>query len=286
LDKLESAKNGMHRLAELFATPNTSKTNNTSSNVTTQKKNDPQPFLLPPPPPPVNSYLHGGVVRLRRNLLDVYLSRLKHSQFKQQHYYSHLQSHCTKSDVTCQTAHAKAATSSTTSNTNSSNDSVGSTIRGRTIQVEELLVFLYEWTASEDKVDEYLRQYSVPTVFVTYENLYYPWEQQQQQQQRQPQQGPPKESSSSSSSSPLGTTAATAGLSEEEGRGTKWAAEWNKIFQFLQWQPPVNLTFDMIQNATPLAATTTSRRHRDEIANYDEIFQALQGTPFETLLRD
>jgi hypothetical protein len=260
----------MHRLAELFATPNT---NNTNSNVTTQDKTD----GLPPPPPPVNSHLQGGVIRLRRNLLDVFLSRLKHSQFKQQHYYSHLPSHCTKSDVTCQTAHAKATTSSSTSNTNSSNDSGGSsTIRGRTIQADDLMDFLYEWTASEDKVDEYLRQYSVPTVFVT-------WEQQQGQ-------GPSKESSSSSSSSsPMGTTAATAGLSEEEqdeGRGIKRAAEWNKIFQFLQWQPPFNLTFDMIQNATPLAATTTSRRHRDEIANYDEIYQALHGTPFETLLRD
>ena len=44
-------------------------------------------------------------------------------------------------------------------------------------------------------------------------------------------------------------------------------SEWNKIFQFLNWNPPTTLTFDDVMNASDLASTTASRHHSDIIEN-------------------
>ena len=93
---------------------------------------------------------HIKVVRLRRNLLDNYISDRKHERAK-------IFSHCkvgSKGYKACVEKHKKIGTN-------------------LTLSVKDLVEFLETVTHQEDKVDELLVNMSVPHVQVTYEKLYH-----------------------------------------------------------------------------------------------------------------
>jgi len=61
------------------------------------------------------------------------------------------------------------------------------------------------------------------------------------------------------------------------------ADEWMKIFNFLKRGPAQNLTMEMVREKFSMASTT-SRKHKDTISNYDEVKHTFQGTKFYYLL--
>jgi len=87
------------------------------------------------------------VVRLRRNLLDNFISDRKHELAK-------IYSHCGANDERCIEAHKKAGTN-------------------LTLSVPDLLSFLESETNQEDTVDKFLVNTSVPHMQVSYEKLYH-----------------------------------------------------------------------------------------------------------------
>ena len=64
---------------------------------------------------------------------------------------------------------------------------------------------------------------------------------------------------------------------------SKEANEWLRIFKFLGRGPQENLTIEEVQNNFDLAPTTTSH-HKDLIANFDEVWNALNGTDLAYLV--
>lgn len=58
---------------------------------------------------------------------------------------------------------------------------------------------------------------------------------------------------------------------------TNTAAEWMKIFQFLKRGPAANLTIDMVRETFSMVSTS-SRKHKEMISNYDEVKETLSGT--------
>jgi hypothetical protein len=64
---------------------------------------------------------------------------------------------------------------------------------------------------------------------------------------------------------------------------SKGANEWLRIFKFLGRGPQENLTIEEVQNNFDLAPTTTSR-HKDMIANFDEVWNTLKGTDLAYLV--
>lgn len=87
------------------------------------------------------------IVRLRRNLLDNFISDRKHENAK-------LLSHCRAGHQRCIKKHKKAGTN-------------------LTLSVTDLLAFLESETNQEDTVDKFLVNMSVPHVQVSYEKLYH-----------------------------------------------------------------------------------------------------------------
>jgi hypothetical protein len=85
------------------------------------------------------------VVRLRRNLLDVTISRYKHKQFLGD-------AHCSKDDIDCISQHLD---------------------RKVLIPAKDLLEVLQKSADEEDEVDRLLSELSVPHIQVTYEKLYH-----------------------------------------------------------------------------------------------------------------
>jgi len=59
--------------------------------------------------------------------------------------------------------------------------------------------------------------------------------------------------------------------------------EWKRIFRFLERGPTSNLTIQQVHEAFSMERTS-SKSHKDIIANYDEVKQVLTGTEFEQLL--
>jgi len=90
------------------------------------------------------------VVRSRRNLLDVIISKYKHSIYDGQV----AAAHCLKGDEKCITKGIKAST-------------------GLELPIDNLLETLREYQTLEDKVDKMLKDMKIPHVQVTYEKLYY-----------------------------------------------------------------------------------------------------------------
>lgn len=88
------------------------------------------------------------IVRLRRNLLDVYLSIQKHRQM------AHVKGHCQKGDEACARLHQKAGTN-------------------MTISVNDALHYLETMTKQEEEVDALLDNMKIPHVHVSYEALYH-----------------------------------------------------------------------------------------------------------------
>lgn len=86
------------------------------------------------------------VVRLRRNLLDVYLSGLKHKRG--------VKAHCSAGDEDCSREHRQAGTN-------------------MTVPIDDALAFLETMTQQEDDVDSLLDNTKVPHVHVTYDKLYH-----------------------------------------------------------------------------------------------------------------
>ena len=169
MEQLDTPKQGLQRLSELFSTAQSSSTTTTGTATTANSSVDND---HPHHPSFVNMIQGGGVIRLRRNLLDVYLSRTKHEHVRNNNHYNDLPSHCHKDDQVCLNKHVKATTTtSTTANSTSTNNNTSGGIH---VNVDDLLKFLNEWTSSEDQVDEYLNTYDVPTVHVSYDKLYYP----------------------------------------------------------------------------------------------------------------
>jgi hypothetical protein len=89
------------------------------------------------------------VVRSRRNPLDVYLSQLKNKK-------AVLPPHCHQGSVQCVAQHAQA-----------SKDLV-------IPDVDQLAEHLRKEWEAENTIDQFLRDWNVPTVFVDYDRLYYP----------------------------------------------------------------------------------------------------------------
>jgi len=87
------------------------------------------------------------VVRSRRNLLDVMISKEKHR-------IGHAEAHCAKTDNACIREHLELGT-------------------GLRLPTENLLAELKRITAEEDQVDHLLEELGVPHVKVTFEKLYY-----------------------------------------------------------------------------------------------------------------
>ena len=59
--------------------------------------------------------------------------------------------------------------------------------------------------------------------------------------------------------------------------------EWLRIFKFLGRGPQGNLTMEEVRSNFDLASTTASQ-HKDMIANFDEVWKTLKGTPHEYLV--
>jgi hypothetical protein len=59
---------------------------------------------------------------------------------------------------------------------------------------------------------------------------------------------------------------------------------WNELVQFVSPHTPP-LSWKTIQESATMAATTTTRKHVDKIANWNEVYQCLQGTPLEPFFR-
>ena len=87
------------------------------------------------------------VVRLRRNLLDNFISDRKHELTK-------VSSHCNAGNVRCVRQHKQAGAN-------------------LTLSVPDLLTFLEAETNQEDEVDKYLVNMSVPHIHASYEKLYH-----------------------------------------------------------------------------------------------------------------
>jgi len=87
------------------------------------------------------------IVRSRRNLLDVLISRQKHND-------THLHGHCKVGDIKCMEEHKEKT-------------------YGMTLPIKNLVRNLELFTAAEDSVDDILMKMNVPHVHVTYENLYH-----------------------------------------------------------------------------------------------------------------
>lgn len=87
------------------------------------------------------------VVRLRRNLLDNFISDRKHEMTK-------ISSHCKARDIDCVEKHKQAGVN-------------------LTLSVPDLLAFLESETNQEDEVDRYLVNMSVPHIHASYEKLYH-----------------------------------------------------------------------------------------------------------------
>eukprot|EP00588_Corethron_pennatum_P000407 CAMPEP_0194287598 /NCGR_PEP_ID=MMETSP0169-20130528/35105_1 /TAXON_ID=218684 /ORGANISM="Corethron pennatum, Strain L29A3" /LENGTH=329 /DNA_ID=CAMNT_0039034347 /DNA_START=193 /DNA_END=1179 /DNA_ORIENTATION=+ len=90
------------------------------------------------------------VVRSRRNSLDVYLSGLKHASP------IYTSAHCKAGDISCIRHNTKAGLNITIPD------------------VKNLYKFLRREVDAEDSVDWMLKKLGVPTVFVSYEKLYFP----------------------------------------------------------------------------------------------------------------
>lgn len=90
------------------------------------------------------------VVRSRRNLLDVVISKYKHSIYDGKV----AAAHCRKGDQKCIEKGRKAST-------------------GLELPIDKLLDTLREYNTLENKVDELLKKMKIPHVQVTYERLYY-----------------------------------------------------------------------------------------------------------------
>eukprot|EP00592_Proboscia_alata_P000819 CAMPEP_0194370290 /NCGR_PEP_ID=MMETSP0174-20130528/18563_1 /TAXON_ID=216777 /ORGANISM="Proboscia alata, Strain PI-D3" /LENGTH=429 /DNA_ID=CAMNT_0039147635 /DNA_START=14 /DNA_END=1303 /DNA_ORIENTATION=+ len=86
------------------------------------------------------------VVRLRRNLLDVVISRTKHKD--------KIQAHCAKGDEKCIQKHLEAGT-------------------GIELNTDKLLALLRSYKKQEDAVDELLVELGVPAVHISFEKAYY-----------------------------------------------------------------------------------------------------------------
>ena len=313
IDELNTPKQGLQRLSELFSSSSPPSPSSNNSNIVTEVTSASSSIT--------KVIQGGGVIRLRRNLLDVYLSRLKHERVRNNHY-NNLPSHCHKDDQKCLQQHVKATTTTTTAITttnseqqieeeaegekgsgNGGNDSSGGNVGagggsgGIYVDVDAMMKFLTEWTESEDKVDDYLKQYNVPTVHVTYDKLYYPTRIDSQQQQQEGGVVNKASDSMQPNHDDMDHSISEQQQDEEEqnGESSSLLSEWNKIFQFLNWNEdegegrgrgrPVNLTFHDIMNATDLSPTTSSRYHKDIIQNYDQVRGKLQHTKFEYLLR-
>mmetsp|Transcript_56684 Transcript_56684/g.84323 ORF Transcript_56684/g.84323 Transcript_56684/m.84323 type:complete len:141 (+) Transcript_56684:90-512(+) len=65
---------------------------------------------------------------------------------------------------------------------------------------------------------------------------------------------------------------------------SKNAEEWSRIFRFLQRGPQGPLTVENVTANFDLAPTSSSSSHKDIIANFDEVWETLNGTQFEHLV--
>lgn len=72
-------------------------------------------------------------------------------------------------------------------------------------------------------------------------------------------------------------------VSYDELFNSNTTAEWIKIFQFLKRGPVANLTIDMIRKTFSMVSTS-SRKHREMITNYNEVKETLNGTRYLHLL--
>jgi len=72
-------------------------------------------------------------------------------------------------------------------------------------------------------------------------------------------------------------------VSYEELFHTESAAEWMKLFRFLNRGPMVNLTIDMVREKFSMVSTS-SRKHEEKISNYDVVEKSLRGTRYYHLL--
>jgi hypothetical protein len=59
---------------------------------------------------------------------------------------------------------------------------------------------------------------------------------------------------------------------------------WNELVRFVSPHTPP-LTWKTIKDSATMAATTITRKHADKIANWNEVYECLQGTPAEPLFR-
>ena len=89
------------------------------------------------------------IVRLRRNLLDFYLSGLKHHNL-----HGVVYAHCRAGDEECSHEHRQAGTN-------------------MTVPVDDALAYLESMTKEENDVDALLDKMNVPHVHVTYDKLYH-----------------------------------------------------------------------------------------------------------------
>jgi hypothetical protein len=94
------------------------------------------------------------VVRSRRNLLDVYISRQKHKVSLNTTLGAAVPAHCKVSDKECLDLALKAST-------------------GMNLDTFGLLQFLKDQTQQEDRVDQMLLSMGIPHIQVKYEKLYY-----------------------------------------------------------------------------------------------------------------
>ena len=193
------------------------------------------------------------IIRVRRNLLDVYLSKLKHKTSKlEQNTSDALKAHCSVHASNCIKQHMKMMKH-------------GITVPNVTT---DLVQTLRESVDQETLVDDMLRSSNIPVVFVSYDELYYP-------------------TTLDDKHNASGTTTTTKSIGID-----KRAKEWNRILQFLfesdfypSRQGRLRVTWENVTLSMTHAATTASRWHDDLIANFDEVYMELKGTELESLLR-
>jgi len=161
------------------------------------------------------------VVRSRRNSLDVYLSGLKHASP------IHTSAHCKVGDISCIKSNTKAGLNITIPD------------------VKNIYNLLRREVDAEDSVDWMLKKLGVPTVFVSYEKLYFPKTQAE-------------------------------GLNE-------WKRILTFLGNIGQSGNP-DLTWDDIANSMGHAPTSVDK-HDVKIANFKSVWKKLNDTDLEYLIR-
>ena len=156
------------------------------------------------------------VIYLTRNPLDRLLSNRKHKNYQHS---EEVPAHCAIDDEEC-IKHHKQHQSAIVLPTG-----------------KELLKILESGLVLDKMVEEYLDNYGVKYVHVTYDKLY---------------------------------------ISSN-------ADEWSRIFRFLGRGPQGDLTMEEVMENFDLAPTS-SKSHKDIIANFDEVWDTLKGTKYEYLV--